>query len=476
MSSAPIRFAGESPSLDELAGGAPAQINCQVDSAGAVRMRPGLAAWEDFPSTIPSPYAITWITSWRNRVVFSTDQNITSASTAKRVYRIEGAGLAELFTQGLRGGLRPTSTIGRDPLGDYLIFAAGDTPVFWDGSSPPGFFNILGAPKATHVTTIAQRVVLNANDPSGIIYWSGVNNPSSWTTGLDFREAETKRDPVVGLYESSNELVALGTETIQMLSPDPSEVFTPARTIEVGWGSAYSYIGFDEIFMGLDARKRAILCNGRSFEVISSPWIGQQLEEADPSDAWGFRYKFNNWDLGIEVLPTDGRTFAYDAGAKLWTEWRGHDAATGGYGRFGATAAYYWPERGITLVGMSDGRIAQLDPNATTDLGEPIVVQLTSTFENRGSSRLKKCDHLRMRFRRGTLAPGATGHLLLSYRDDLGPFCEPFRIDIGDPSDVAPVVELHSLGTYRQRQWRIVVDSVLFRFAGMEEDFTVLDH
>jgi len=47
-------------------------------------------------------------------------------------------------------------------------------------------------------------------------------------------------------------------------------------------------------------------------------------------------------------------------------------------------------------------------------------------------------------------------------------------LDIGDPSDVQPVVQLRSLGTYRQRQWRIEVDSALFQFADAEEDWQAL--
>lgn len=465
---AQIRFGGESPSLDELAGGTPAQINCQVDAAGAVRMRPGLSAWEDFPDVIPNASPVTQILAWKGYVAYVTDdRKLWAWTTPGNVNALSDA----TATTKLDGGTRPVMTSMRD----RLIVAGGGKPQKWEGA---GLSARLGGapPNFTHVTTISQRVVGNANDPSGLIYWSGVGLPESWTIGLDFREAETKQDPVIGLYENANELACLGTETIQMLSPDPSETFTPSRTIEVGWGSPYSYIAFDEIFAGLDSRDRAILCNGRSFDVISSPWIGEQLARATTTDAWGFRYKFHNWDLGAFVLPTDGRTFVYDAGGKLWTQWSSYDAATGGYGKFDVTSAYYWPEQKITLVGLPDGRVAKLDPDATTDLGEPIVCQLTSTFENRNSSRLKLCEGIRIRFKRGILPVDEVAHVLVSYRDDLGAFCEPFRIDIGDPNDVAPVVEIRSLGTYRQRQWRIVVDSAAFRFAGMEEDFATLEH
>ena len=325
---------------------------------------------------------------------------------------------------------------------------------------------------------IAQRLVGNANDPSGILYWSDVNDPETWQTGLEFAEAETKQDPCIGLYENTNELVALGTESIQMMAPDPSVTFSPSRTIEVGWGPPHSFIPFDEKFMGLDSRNRFIISNGRSFEVTSAPSIGQAIEDAGTSvaDCWGMRHKFGNYDLGVWTLPTDGRTFVFDSTGGTWSEWRGYDTDHSALGKFAITAHCYWPAQKLNLVGLATGQIAILEPTASSDLGTAIIAQATSTFENRGTSRQKKCHGVRLRFHRGGLPVGTPGHVLLSYRDDLGAFCEPFRLDIGDPSDVQPVVQVRSLGTYRQRQWRIVVDSTLFRFASAEEDWLALNN
>lgn len=470
MATDPIRFVGgESPSVDELAGGMPPQVNLLTDAAGALRLRPGISAWSDFPTVIPNASEVVAIGIWSTFVIYVTeDRSIWAINSAGSALALSSA----VATTKLDGTNRPVITA----LRDRVVIAGGGAPQQWLGV---GLSTRLGGtpPNMTHLAAIAQRLVGNANDPSGILYWSDIGAYETWPTGLNFAEAETKPDPVVGLYVNTNELVALGTESIQMLSPDPSVVFSSARTIDFGWGPAHSYIGMDEQFMGLDARNRAIICNGRSFDVVSTPFIGQQLEDAgtNVSDAWGMRYKVGNYDLGIFNLPTDGRSFVYDTSAKQWCEWRGYDSDAGAYGKLGITASCYWPDRKMTLVGLATGQIAALDQSAYTDLGEAIVAQATSSFENRNSSRSKKCNGVRVRFHRGVLADGDAGTLLLSYRDDLGPFCEPFRLDIGDPSDVDPVVQIRSLGTYRQRQWRIVVDSVAFRFAGMDEDWTLLD-
>lgn len=469
MPSQPVTFGGETPSVDELAGGTPAQVNTLVDAAGALRMRPGIATWTGFPATVPNASPVTSIGLWNGNLVYTTDD--------RKIWNVAaGAGYALSDTTAatkLDGGLRPVIVSTRT----RAIISGGGKPQKWEGGALSA--RLGGSPPAfSHVTTIAQRVVGNDSGVSGIIYWSDVGDTGAetWVTGLNFREAETKQDPVTGLYENSNELVAIGTETIQMLSPDPSETFTNARTIEVGSLSPYSYTAFDEQFRLIDHRRRYIVSNGRAFTVESTPQVGHELENmAAVSDAWGFRYKFGNYDLGITTFPTDGRTMVYDTTGKNWSEWRAYDTATGVLSELTVTSAYYLASENVTLVGLSNGQIAKLDPDATDDLGAPIVCQVTSSFITRGTSRAKKCAAVRLTFKRGQLAVGATGYLLLSYRDDLGAFCEPFRVDLGDPNDVQPTVTLRSLGTYRTRQWKLVVDSNAFRFAGMEEDYTILD-
>ncbi len=467
MPTAAVQFsASETPSVEELAGGTPAKINFLSDAAGALRVRPGIATWSGFPTAIPNASPVVAMGAWGIYLIFVTEDRKLWALASGSVTALSDATAA---TQ-LDGGLRPVIVSTRT----RVIVSGGGKPQKWEGG---GLSSRLGGspPAFSHVATIAQRVVGNDSGQSGIIYWSSVGDTGAetWLTGLNFREAETKQDPAIGMYVNSNELVVLGTETIQMLSPDPSEVFTNARTIDVGWGAPHSYIGLDEQFMGVDSRRRVILSNGRSFQSISPPAIGKQLEDlADADDCFGFRYKFENYDLGVLHFPTDGVTFAYDTPSQNWSEFRGGVGGT--LGPFPVTSSYFWADQGVTLVGLATGQIAMLDRGAIDDLGDPIIAQATSTFEARKTSRLKQCNGIRVKFRRGILADQTTAAALLSYRDDTGPFCDPYPLEISDPSDVQPVVPIRSLGTYRQRQWRITVDSAAFSFVGIDEDFDVL--
>lgn len=470
MATAALRFTGsESPSVDELAGGIPAQVNVLTDAAGAARLRPGISAWADFPVAIPNASPVMGIGYWNGYVIYVTaDRKIWALAAPGYVIALSDATAA---TQ-LDGALRPVFAVTRT----RIIIAGGGAPQKWEGlglsarlgGSPPNF---------SHVVTMSQRVVGNDSGVSGLIYWSDIGDTGAetWETGLNFMEAETKQDPVTGLYTNTNELIAPGTQTIQMFSPDPSVTFSPAQTIEIGWGPPHSYVQLDQQFMGLDSRSRAFMCDGRSFSVVSSPAIGEQIGSIpDVSDCFGFRASFGNYELGVLAFPTDGRSFVYETNSQNWSQWHGYDRPRAQLGPMFIRSSFYLPSQRKTLVGLTTGQIAVLDKDAFTDLGDPIVVVMTTGFEDHGTSKQKKNDHMRFKFKRGVDAIGGTNVMLYSYRDDGGAFCEPFRIPIGDVTDVDPVMSMDSMGEYRVRQHKIVVDSVAFRLAGVEEDFVLL--
>lgn len=455
---------GQSSSLEELAGGVPPQVNLFTDAAGAVRPRPGISTWEDFPEETPNGYAVVQMGLLGQNLVYVTEDRKIFALTAPGfVTDISTGGV----TTELDGTLRPVMASTRT----RLIIAGGGAPQKWEGAgdtarlggSPPNF---------SHVATIAQRVVGNDSGVSGILYWSdlGDTGHETWLTGLNFAEAETKPDPVIGLYESANELVALGTQTVQMLSPDPSIVFSPARTMQFGAVSGHGFVGVDEQFFTLDVRRRVMQSNGRSYAAVSSPSVAKQIDEMETvSDVWGFRSQFHGYDPAVFRFPTSGKTFVYDVPSKAWSEWRGFSTVTGTWADYAPTSHLFWPERNIHLVGLSNGRIARLDPDAASDLGDPIVCETTSPFTDHGVMEPKHCRTVIFTLRRGPSL--GTAKVYISYRDDLGPFCAPFIRELGTNSDHH--IELFSLGTYRSRQWRIMSTDAKLSIANVKETFTI---
>jgi len=473
MSTGAIKMAGgQISSSEELAGAMPVQVNGMTDRAGALVPRPGISAWSDFPSTVPWASPVVAMGSWNGRLIYVTaDRRIWVWLAPGNVVALSDP--ADNATM-LDGVLRPVIV----PTRSRVLIVGGGKPQKWEGS---GLSARLGGnpPAMTHMVSLAQRLFGNANDPSGLIYWSNIGDTGAetWQTGLNYAEAETKPDPVVGLYENANELVAAGTQTVQMLAPDPSVVVSSSRTMQFGWGPAHSYIEMDEQFMGLDSKNRVVLSNGRSYSFPSWPAVGKEIARiSDVSTCWGMRAHVDTYDYGVLTFPSVSRTFAYEMSTKTWSEWRGYDQELASLAAMPFMSAFTWEEKGnLRLVGLTDGRIAVLDPAATDDLGQPIVVMATSAFVSHSTTLLKKCNGLRITVR--TAIAGTTpSKLLLSYRDDLGEFCEPIEFEIGKPDDPEPVLIARSLGSYRKRQWRIMFEGGQFTLAGVEEDFTILSN
>jgi hypothetical protein len=467
MASGKIAFSGgQATGLDDLAGALPAQINVLTDAAGSLRPRPGISAWDDFPEETPSESPVTQMGIWNGRLIYVTDDRKLWTLTAPGF--VSALSDSTAATQ-LDGTLRPVITTTRT----RAIITGGGEPQKWEGA---GLSERLGGspPSFSHTVAIAQRIIGNDSGVSGINYWSGVGETEheTWETGVNFAESEAKPDRTIALYESAGEVASIGTETIQMLSPDPTVVFSPSRTIPFGFGAAYSFVGIDEQFLGLDSKNRIMLSNGRGYSAVSTPAVAADLDglakTSRVDDCWGMRVNFSGWDLAAFQFPTAGKAMVYDVPSKAWSEWRGYAGSS--WGPFPVTSHVYWPEEKLHLVGLANGRIAVLDPDATDDLGEPLVCEFTSPFTDHGSPNPKHCQEVVFRFRRGPTLDGA--QVEISYRDDLGPFGAPFLYDLGPTAD--PHISIRSVGTYIARQWKIRVTSAKLGFAGAAETFTLV--
>lgn len=461
---------GQSSGLDALAGGMPAQVNVTTDAAGAAWMRPGIVAWDDYPATAPTTDEVTGIGVWNGYTIFTTTPN----ANGHPLWAITSPGVATALSDAtaatrVNGVLKPIFT----PTRTRMVISAGGPPQKWEGA---GLSARLGGspPSMTHTVAISQRLVGNGTSAGGLIYWSGIGevNHETWVTGSEFREAETEPDDLIALYKSANELVAIGTRTVQMLSPDPSITFSNARTLQYGGAAPRGVVLADEQFLILDTRKRIMLSNGRGSAAVSSPAIARDLDRMSTvDDCWGFRYHIEGHDMAVFTFPTEGKTFAYDIPAKAWQEWRSW--RNGAWADLAISAHCYDEDNKVHLVGLSDGRIARFDADTRTEMGEPLIAEVTSPFVNQGTAAPKLTNWVRFTFRRGG-ASSSTAVALVSFRNDLGAFGEPYRLTLGDSSDVNPTVVIRSVGIYEQRQWRISVDSGEFVLAEVEEDFTVL--
>lgn len=445
-----IAFGGEASGFDELAGANPYFTNALIDKAGVIRARPGIAAIAGFPAAPPSTRPVTMMAAFGENLIYATDDGQLFAWTDDGV-------VAALSTFGgnavLDASMRPMAA---NRGSSILVVAAGGAPqkvssgLVSDrlGGGPPNF----GA-----VVIIARRIV-GFLPGSGLIYWSGVLDIDYelWDVGIEFREAEAKGDNLVTLSAAARQLYAFGEETVESYAPDDIATFSPVAAIECGTGAARSVFRWHNDHCWLDDRRQFIKSDCHTFNAdsIISGDVQKTLENMSVLyDCWGFRMKKHQHDCLAWVFPTEGRVFVYDPASETWGQWYGWTA--GRLGPWAPTSFYYWRERGVHLVGLANGTIAELTFSTYTDLGAPIAWRARSGFNDRGTSTKKAPLMAHMQFQRGA-ATSDESAVEVTWRDDTGPFVAPLRLPLGTAGETQPTVEITPCGApYAQRQWEI---------------------
>lgn len=495
MPTAPIAFVNQQSTGQEVLAGAPGVAqNVMVDQAGCIRRRPGITAALGLTSAVVDSSGISGLYCTVGGVVYA----VGNTPPHRQLYLV-GAIATPLASPAdsdaaLAGSGRPTfaetqlllAIAGGDNM--HKIVLAGSVAGRLGGSPP----------FASHVAASSSRLLGNIASTSAtvdldksVVRFSGIANGNTsyagmeiWTEGLvpgaaGHFSSEANPDPVVAVYENTNEVFCFGTRSLQIFSPDPfvSDTgipagWSPSVTRELGCSAPYSIIKVNQQFAWLDDLGRIVISDGRSESVISDP-IKRTLDQITTvTDCFGYRVTTGPLDAMVWTFPTDGRTFAFQKGSG-WAEWSGWSA--GNWAPLSVTAAALQIGTHDTLVGTSSGRIGRYSLDAQDDLGSPINLRVDSGFINRGTDQRKHCRQVYVALRRGATAASATSKALLSYRDNPGPFCPPLEIELGRLGDTEIIIQLTSLGVYRRRQWRFEYSGPEdLALVGMDEEFDVL--
>lgn len=477
----PIAFnAGQASGLSELSGASPVFLNMVPDAAGAIRVRPGIETWSDFPAVVPNASPIIGIFPWRQYVIFVCEDRTLWAWLASGL--VQALSDATAATK-LDGSGRPIWTYDAD----RVTVVGGGAPQQWQGVGlssrlAPGATLPSGSPLAlTHIAYAAQRFIGNANDNSGFLVWTppGPGGHTTWPiSGPYFAEAEASPDSTIALFANSNEVFAFGTSSTQVYVPDPSIAFAVASSMPVGNAAPYSVIPTEDGTMNwLDDNRRFVSSAGRGFDVISTPAMTADINTlANVEDSWGCNVMIGPADLLLWTFPTEKRAFFYDRVTRKWGEWDTTDERGVSVG-FLARSYAYWPARNLHLIGTADGRIMLLSAQALRDDGRQIIALSRTGFVDRGTFLRKSSERVDLQLKRGFAAPGSVTPIVeYRFRDDLGAMQSAIRRTLGEPGDYATVVDAWSLGMYRTRQHEVrFTDAGEFILAGATETFAVGD-
>lgn len=480
MPSEKIPFVPDQASgLDVLLGASPAAMNVIIEAGGAVQRRPGIAT-----TTIGSPAGVG-----------QKIQALHDTATGRR-YMVSGSlpGLQdvhELLTgaEAIRGTYSGQTRPVIAETEALLVIASGRavTKVDFDTNlvSPLGGL----PPDGSHAISQNSRLLLNdaAGDRTKIHYsaptqGTAIVGHEQWgpqvtaigTSG--FFTAEGRVDPIVAIAESTSEVWAFGTTSLETFQTDAQLIYVPISLIEHGCKAPYSIIKNDQTFCWLDEKRRIVKSDGRSAQVLSGP-IQQTLQDlATVDDCFGYRVVLGPIDVLVWMFPTDGRAFVYSQSGG-WSTWMGQADGENNFKPLPISAHTLLRGSNENLVGNDDGVLGVLGMDAETDLGTRIVAHVTTGFLNRGTDMLKACRSVRLGLRRGSAPVTTAPSAVLQYRDDEAEWRDAIHVDLGRSGDRQIVMEERSLGVYRRRQWRFIfADTTDLVLAGVTEEFEVLEN
>ena len=480
---------------EELAGASPHAVNVIIDGAGAVHRRPAIIGRDDRdPATLPdSPN--TELVSMEGPIVglHSTAKGrvfaIDAPNPSSRIYELAGHNVYNLSTRPetrIDGGRRPiiaeTEAI--------LAITAGGQPMKVVLGAPAVVSPLTGNPPVgSHVIAHADRLLMNdvvADNPNFVRYSATASGSSytghqSWGVDTDDLSAgggftaSARPDPVVAVYENTNEVFVFGTTNLQIFVANPNPVdpakdriFEPSNAREFGCSAPYSVVRYDQSFGFVDQYRRIMLTDGRDFRCISQD-IQQTLDDiVSWSDVFGYRVTLGPVDALCWCSPTDGRTFAYQVPTKSWSIWQAWNDTTDNFSCWHVRCATRVPETGEMLVGCAVpdsagvlGNVYALSNRAFVDtagLESKVVARVDTGFIDRGTSGRKLCRALRLTWRGVPNtdsgyggSPSFDASAIIQWRDDGGAWENPRQIDLTPNSETI----LRSLGVYRRRQWRV---------------------
>ena len=481
MPTQPIPFVNMQESGDEaLSGASPIAMNVVVDRKGTLRRRPGVAVYSKAPTDVVDSNGIDGIYSTVGGKLYAVGR---APFNYREIYELTAGGAMNISSandEKMKGKLHPIFA----ETEALVVIAGGEEIQRIEIANGQSARLAADAPEASHVIANSSRLLANdlvTDDGQDKIRFSALADGTadfsghedwSFTAPAGFFSAEGRPDPVDALGESTNEVFAFGTTSMQTFGPDPAITYAPVTTREYGISAPYSLVKIDQSFGWMDHRRRFIISDGRQVQPISGP-IQQDLDDmAVVNDCIGYRINTGPVDCFVWFFPTDGRTYCYQTGAG-WSQWAGWDTGTNNWKSFLVTAHAHSPSDNADVVGLSSGKVGEMVMNVSDDLGEQIHARVETGFLDRGTDQRKHCKAVHVTFKREGVTGTESTVGWLSYSDEPGRWSDliPLRLN----KDSAPVVTLRSLGVYRRRAWRFEFSSEIdLVLSSVTEEFTAL--
>ena len=269
--------------------------------------------------------------------------------------------------------------------------------------------------------------ILTVNDSSGQFCITGLQDFST-IDPLDFASAESSPDGLVSVLVDHREIWLFGAKTVEPwtntgASPFPLER-VPGALLERGCAAARSPAKMDNSVFWLGDDRIIYRAEGYQPARISTHAIEEVIRSGTVSDAYGMTYFQGGHHFYLLTFPSLGRTFCFDpaasaaAGSPIWHERQSGTSLLPAVWNVQCLFEAF----GKTLVGLQAGKVAELDLDTYTDLGEPIRSAVVSLpFFNDDKRAIMDDYELECEMGTGTNSgQGLDPQIMLRFSDDGG--------------------------------------------------------
>lgn len=419
-----------------------------VDDLGFTHKRPGLSLFLDLGTSAP-------VDGLFYDEVF---QCVYAVSNGKVFKLTDAQGTkTDITGDGLNAGTRPAFAHN----GSYAVFANGGKMISYNNSGSTAYITDADAPDEVNSLGFIDGYILANHIGESKFYWT--LDLSTWSA-LDFASAEAKPDLLRTLGVAWQEILLAGSSSLEFWRDDGENPFSrlSGAFIERGIGAIYTLKLIDNTWFFIDSERRLIRLAGRSPKIISTP-IDKILQAGSGLSG----LKADHVTVGGKCIyllhcPDDGTTYAYDYKNDDWAQWGNYDSTNAEYDQWIGNTVVYNPDWNIHLVGSRlDGKIYALSDSVYTDNGSIIRTLRRTGHIDHGTFAQKRCNALVLKIKRGvglTSANTSKASATLRWRDNgSSKWGNEITIDLGAIGETEFIITLKRLGTYRTRQYEIVM-------------------
>ncbi len=283
-----------------------------------------------------------------------------------------------------------------------VVMANGGRMVYTDLSTLTTMADADAPVNVTHVADLDLYVLANERGSSRI-HFCDVNDLTTWQA-LSFFSAESKPDDVLAMAEGFNELLLLGSESVEFWVNDGQNPFSRIQgsAQPFGTSSPYSLALVGSTWMWLDHKRRLVSMQGRQVVPISSPYDSVIQNYSAVTNAIGYTVDVLGIPIYVLNFPTDGETIAYNVRDQQWHRWGYWNMDLARYDRFRGASYCYAKNWNMHLIGdHTNGKIYRASRQTFNDAGNPIRSLLRTGHIDQGVSFDKRSDIIRLKVKRG---------------------------------------------------------------------------